>query len=115
MALKIEWTANALEDYKQVVDYLLKEWSVKTASDFINNLEKRVYNLSFFPDIGIASKKDASIRSIVITKHNKLYYHVSPGKLKYSTFLTQGKTLQKMFMKTCTDEFLIIAFRQGII
>ncbi len=82
MALKIEWTVNALEDYKQVVDYLLKEWSVKVATDFINNLEKRVNNLSFFPHIGIASLKDTSIRSIVITNHNKLYYRVSPGKIE---------------------------------
>ncbi len=74
MALKIEWTVNALEDYKQVVDYLLKEWSIKIASDFIDTPEKRVYNLSFFPHIGITSLKDPSIRSIVITKHNKLYY-----------------------------------------
>jgi plasmid stabilization system protein ParE len=83
MALKIEWTANALEDYKQVVDYLLKEWSVKTASDFINNLEKRVYNSSFFPDIGIASKKDASIRSITITGTTNFITTSHLAKLKY--------------------------------
>jgi len=75
MALKIEWTAHALEDYKRIVDYLLKEWSIKVTADFINNLEKRVDNLSSFSNIGLASKKDPTIRSIIITKHNKLYYH----------------------------------------
>jgi len=33
MALKIEWTANALEDYRQVVDYLLKEWPFNVVAD----------------------------------------------------------------------------------
>jgi plasmid stabilization system protein ParE len=82
MALKIEWTANALEDYRQVVDYLLKEWPLKVAADFVNNLENRIHNLSSFPNIGIASLKDPSIRSIVITKHNKLYYRTSPDKIQ---------------------------------
>ena len=82
MALEIEWTANALEDYRQVVDYLLKDWSIKVAIDFIDNLEKRIHNLSSFPNIGIASIKNSSIRSIVITKHNKLYYRVLPDKIE---------------------------------
>jgi len=82
MALKIGWTANALEDYRQVVDYLLREWTLKVAADFVNILEKRVDNLSSFPNIGIASLKDPSIRSIIITKHNKLYYRISPGKVE---------------------------------
>ena len=82
MALKIEWTANALEDYQQVVDYLLKEWPLNIAADFVDNLEKRVHNLTSFPNIGIASLKDPSIRSIVITKHNKLYYRTSPDKIE---------------------------------
>jgi len=82
MALKIEWTVNALEDYRQVVDYLLKEWPLKVAADFVSNVEKRVYNLSSFPYIGIASLKDPSIRSIIITKHNKLYYRIAPGKIE---------------------------------
>ncbi|MEO6454448.1 MAG: type II toxin-antitoxin system RelE/ParE family toxin [Ginsengibacter sp.] len=46
MALKIEWTKNALADYEQVIDYLLKEWSVKVTADFIDNVETRIYNLT---------------------------------------------------------------------
>ena len=82
MALKIESTVHALEDYKRVVDYFLKEWSIKVTADFINNLEKRVDNLSSFPNIGLASKKDPSIRSIIITKHNRLYYRTWPGRIQ---------------------------------
>lgn len=82
MALQVEWTLHAIEDYNQVVDYLLKEWSLGVATDFINNVEQRVQNLSSFPYIGIASIKDPSIRSIVITKHNKLYYRIGSEKIE---------------------------------
>ena len=81
MALQIEWTPNALQDYEQVINYLLKEWSINTALDFVNRIEERVYNLSLFPNIGVASVKEPSIRSILITKHNRLYYHVISNKI----------------------------------
>lgn len=79
-------------------DYLLKEWSLKVADDFINNLEERVQNLSLFPHIGIASVKDPSIRSIVVTKHNKLYYRTWPEKIEYLAFLIRDKALRKTGM-----------------
>ncbi len=81
MALQIEWTPNALQDYEQVVNYLLKKWSTKAAADFINKVEDRVYNLSLLPNVGIASIKKPSIRSVLITKHNMLYYQTKSGKL----------------------------------
>ena len=81
MALQIEWTPNALQDYEQVVNYLLKEWSIKAAADFIQKVEDRVYNLSMVPNVGIASIKDPPIRSVLITKHNRLYYQTKSGKI----------------------------------
>ena|SRR5258706_2104818 len=95
MALQIEWTLHALEDYRQAVDYLLKEWSLKVADDFINNLEERVQNLSLFPHIGIASIKDPSIRSIVVTKHNKLYYRTWPKKIEILGIFDTRQSPQK--------------------
>lgn len=82
MALQIVWTNNALEDYRRVIDYLLKEWTLKVASDFITILEERADTLRSFPYVGIASIKNPLIRSIVITKHNKLYYRIQADKIE---------------------------------
>ena len=82
MALQIIWTSNAIEDYKQVVDFLLEEWSIKVAVDFVATTEERVQMLGSFPHIGIASVKDPKIRSIVITKHNKLYYRIASDRIE---------------------------------
>jgi plasmid stabilization system protein ParE len=77
MALQIRWTENALEDYRHVVEYLIQEWSVGIAKDFVEIVEKRIDTLSVFPNIGIPSIKEPGIRSIILTKHNRLYYRVS--------------------------------------
>lgn len=77
MALQVIWTENALEDYKKVIDYLLKEWPINVAERFIDNVENRLETLSVFPNIGIRSLKEINVRAIVLTEHNKLYYRVT--------------------------------------
>jgi plasmid stabilization system protein ParE len=82
MALQIIWTINALEDYEKVVDYLLQEWSLSTAEEFIQTVERRTESLTNFPNLGRASIKEPFIRSIILTKHNKLYYRVSEDAIE---------------------------------
>ena len=82
MALPVVWTQNAIEDYQIVVDYLLKEWPLYVAENFVSIIEKRTNILGIYPNIGVASKKDPSIRSIVVTKHNKLYYRITSVKIE---------------------------------
>ena len=82
MALPVIWTVNAIEDYKLVIDYLLLEWPLPVAEKFVETIEKRIEVLSNFPNIGIPSLKDPSIRSIILTKHNKLYYRVYSDKIE---------------------------------
>lgn len=74
MAIKIKWTQHAIDDYAHIVDYLRNKWSAASAEKFLNIVESRVDQLSYFPLIGIASQKNPAIRYIIITKHNKLYY-----------------------------------------
>ena len=76
MAFKVTWTPHAEEDYKKVITYLKDTWTEKIALQFINKVEQRLSRLSIFPLTGIVSNKDTSIRCIVITKHNKLYYRL---------------------------------------
>ncbi len=77
MAYKIRWTAIALEDYERVIDYLIKMWSVNIATDFEEIVNKKLANLSGQPFIGIASQKKPTVISILLTKHNRLYYRIT--------------------------------------
>lgn len=77
MAYKIRWTAIALEDYERVINYLIKMWSVNVAADFEEIVNKKLVNLSGQPYIGIASQKKPMVRSILLTKHNRLYYRIT--------------------------------------
>ena len=82
MAFQVIWTVNASADFENVISYLLRRWGNKTAVDFIETTDSRVNRISIFPEIGIVSVKDPSIRSIVITKHNKLYYRITGNSIE---------------------------------
>lgn len=81
MAYKVVWTFHAEEDYRQIILYLKKEWTDAVALNFINITEERIERIAVFPLLGIASAKYPSIRSIVLTKHNRLYYQFLDSKI----------------------------------
>lgn len=82
MVYKIRWTTIALEDYKKVIEYLIKIWSVRVAIDFEEIVNKKLANLSCQPFIGIASQKKQMVRSILFTKHNRLYYRITEDTIE---------------------------------
>lgn len=82
MALQVIWSFNAEEDYKKVIEYLRDEWSVTVAMNFIEKTERRLESLTVHPLLGIASEKDKNIRSVVLTKHNKLYYQITENTIE---------------------------------
>jgi len=77
MAYQIKWTEIAVEDFENVIVYLLNNWSLNVANDFSQILQKKLIILSHHPHIGIASINFLSVRSVSITKHNRLFYRIT--------------------------------------
>jgi len=76
MALKVKWSAIALEDYLLVSEYLLREWHLSVVEDFTRKVDAKIELISLQPDIGRECEQDKSIRSVLITPHNRLYYQI---------------------------------------
>lgn len=81
MAHRIEWTENAKQDLKKIIEYLLEKWSVEVAEKFIDKLDSILELLTISPYIGMESKKKKGVRQILITRHNRLYYRVVDNKI----------------------------------
>ena len=98
MAYQLSWTGIALEDYKRVVDYLLSEWSIAVATEFENIVNEKLINLSQYPFTGIKSEKNPLIRSILFTKHNRLYYRIKDNNIELLNIIdTRKDPLQNPF------------------
>lgn len=73
---KIVWTKNAVSDYNRIINYLLENWSDKIITDFNKNVQAKLKTLSRNKHMGVPSSKIKGVRSILLTKHNRLYYRV---------------------------------------
>lgn len=82
MAYKVSWSDIALEDYGHIVDYLVSSWPLSVAIDFEKMVNGKLTNLSKQPFTGIRSDRNPAIRSILITKHNRLFYRVKGNNLE---------------------------------
>ncbi len=81
MAQQIKWTPQALQDFTNTILFLEQSWSAIIADEFIAETENRLATLAQHPYIGIASDKIGNVRSILLTKQNRLYYRIEGNKL----------------------------------
>ncbi len=59
-----------------LLQYLEQEWGRKTAVAFENKLHKRILQLSGQPYMGKPSEIFTGVRSVLVTKHNRMYYRI---------------------------------------
>ena len=65
----------------KLLAYLEKEWSHKFAASFLQKIDLRIHQLSGQPLTGISSERIEGVRSVFITRHNRLYYKVKGKKV----------------------------------
>ena len=81
MVKKIIWTDLAIERYRQVIDYLLNNWSEQEALKLIQIVNQKLALLSRFPFLGRQSTTNNLIRQILLTKHNRLIYKIETNRI----------------------------------
>ena len=53
----------------------------RTASELLNKIDKRIETLKQQPFMGKRSGRKPEVRTILVTRHNRLYYKVSNNKI----------------------------------
>lgn len=82
MEKKIVVTKRFRNNTYKVYQYLLKEYSAKTAFQFLNKLEQRIELIIAHPSIGKPSKKVQDVRSIILTPHNQIFYRLRDNTIE---------------------------------
>jgi plasmid stabilization system protein ParE len=65
-----------------VYQYLLQEFSAKTAYNFLDRLEKRIEFIAKNPKAGKRSAKRQHIHSILFTPHNQIFYRYQKNTIE---------------------------------
>ena len=82
MAYEIIYKKRFVQKLFILLDHLNSNWSKGVADKFINELQKRLSTLLKQPYIGAPSTVVKSIRSILITKHNRIYYRIKGNQIE---------------------------------
>ncbi len=85
MAYEVIISNEVFTALNSIVFYLETKWSQPVAENFLEIFYKKVELLAINPDIGRKSFKDPSIRKILLTKHNLLYYQFIGGRVELLT------------------------------
>lgn len=71
---KLMWSARALSDLKNIIDYLTENWTQRELQNFAHKLDKRLNIISDNPNLFPRTTKRKNIRKSVLTKHIVIYY-----------------------------------------
>ena len=82
MEEKIIITKRFRNNTLRVYQYLLKEFSIKTAHSFLDHLEKRIEFIAKNPTTGKRSAKRKNIRSILFIPHNQIFYRYQNNSIE---------------------------------
>jgi plasmid stabilization system protein ParE len=70
----VVWTSRALKEYKNLIDHLLENWSLKITEEVTTLINSSVSKLNKNPKhYPLISKKD-QIRSFVISKQTTIFF-----------------------------------------
>jgi plasmid stabilization system protein ParE len=76
MAYEIIYKKRFLNKLLTLLDYLKNEWGQSVSEKFIIQLQKRLNTLSKHPFIGSPSNAVKSVRSILVTRQNRIFYKI---------------------------------------
>ena len=86
MEIKIIWSEQAEFSYNCVIDYLLENWNYKVADEFCDKVDYILSLLENQPLIGHKISSDESLRRILITEQNYLYYEIYVDQIHLLSF-----------------------------
>jgi len=93
---EVVWNALAKVDYHNNIDYLLKYWPVKVAQEFIDDVEKAIYNLKT-GTIEYQETEYKEVKKCVLCKQITMYYkHTGENKVELLRFWNNYQDSKKL-------------------
>lgn len=88
--MRVRWSTEAKEAKKQVSDYIRREFGVKRARRFKDDVDKTVEMIRRSPNIGqidpLFDDMPIAFRSVIINGLNKMVYYVEDNILNIAAF-----------------------------
>ena len=74
MAVEVIWSIQAKEDFVALLSHLRDNWSDDIVNRFKETAYKKIGLIAAMPEMGIESELYPTVRRILLSRHNALYY-----------------------------------------
>lgn len=96
MVKRVIFSPRAIENTKQIILYLKKDWSDNSANRFISILREKISNIKEFPNSYNSLVGREEIRRCVVTKQIALYYKFGNNKIEVITLFDSRQNPNKL-------------------
>lgn len=95
--MKIVWSEGAYADYDEILDYLIRDFGLQSASDFQAKLDYNIGMLKEFPLVGYLEYTNPKTREIVGTAYKNGMKSLQRLKYDFSQHTTDGNTFRDTY------------------
>ena len=74
--MKITLSKTYLKSLDKLLLYLNEFWDITVSKRFVKKIDKRIATIAQQPHIGAKSLKSTKVRSVLVTKQNRLFYKI---------------------------------------
>src|SRR6266496_4448185 len=96
MVKKISFSPEANQRLYEIVKYLVDEWSVKTAENFLEILDYKLSHIRLFPRSNPQLEDKEEVRKCVLTTQITLFYRLLNDEVELITFFDTRQDLKKL-------------------
>lgn len=95
MVLKIKWTKRAHNSFDKTVEYIVEEWSEKSAQKFIKKVNSFLITLEKHPEIGKIELKEKQIHGFVLSRYTTVFYRIKKNQIILLNFFDNRQNPSK--------------------
>ena len=81
MGFEVIYKKRFIVSFAKVLDYLENNWDTKTANNFYILVTEKINHLKLYPQTGSHSHKFKNLRTLSVTKHNRIYYKITNNRI----------------------------------
>ncbi|MFV0591418.1 MAG: type II toxin-antitoxin system RelE/ParE family toxin [Draconibacterium sp.] len=82
---KLVWSDEAIQNLKNIIDYLEQNWTKKEIQKFVRLLDKKLQLIASNPFIFAESTYSAGLRRSVVSKHTSIFYRITNQEVRIIT------------------------------
>lgn len=91
------WSDEALNNLKEIIEYLEKHWTEKEIKKFIQLLEKRLSYIQNNPFLFSESDGGKGLRKSVLSRQTSIFYIVVANQIRIVTVFDNRQNPQRLF------------------